>query len=217
MKGIITVLSFVLLFSAIGSASVILEEDFETGTNGQAYPGWSWPGGRVITDDGIDGKSLMVYESSPSLGDWGIVSPTFGPTYCLIEFDMMIDTPCVYHSDGVGGNPESIAFYSDGSIEAGTPSKILSTSATWIANEAFRLGILSLEDEVTFYINGNEIAHITRASQYSNIPVESFFFRYGADVVSPGTIMIDNVRIIPEPMTLTLLTIGGLLLRRKLR
>ena len=76
--------------------------------------------------------------------------------------------------------------------------------------------VLSLEDEVTFYINGTEIEHINRDSQYSSIPVESFFFTYGSGGVAlPGTIMIDNVSIIPEPASFALLAIGTLLIRRK--
>lgn len=217
MKNItITALSLVVVFSAIGFADVILQEDFETGVDGQPFPGWAWPDEQVITDNGIDGKSLMIYRSNPSLGNWGIVSPDFDPTHCLIEFDLMIDTPCVYTSDGDGGNPEVIAFYSDGRVAVGTPAGLVTTAATWADNEAFRVGVLSLEDEVTFYINGTEIEYINRDSQYSSIPVESFFFTYGSGGVAlPGTIMIDNVNIIPEPASLVLLALGSLLIRRK--
>jgi len=207
----------VLFLGAVSFGVPILEEDFETGLNGQAFPGWAWPAGQVITKNGIDGKSLMIYDGNPSLGDWGIVSPDFStPTYGLIEFDLKIDTPCVYASSNPNTNPEAIAFYTDGKISVGTPLGFVSTSATWTANQSFRLGVLSLEKELFVYINDSEIAHVQRSDLYSNLPVHSFYFRYSAGgVVLPGTIMIDNVSIVPEPMTLALLGAGCLMIRRR--
>jgi len=215
----ITMISMILIccITSISSGAVILEEDFETGTDGQSFPDWDWPSEQVITGSGIDGKSLSIYRSNPSLGNWGIRSPGFTPTYGLIEFDLLIDTPSVYTSNSSGTDPEGIGFLSGGDIIVGTPAGEQWTSATWTPDQAFRLGILSLADELFVYINDVEIAHIERDSQFSDLPVDFFYFTYGADTVSPGTIMIDNVLVTPEPATLLLFGLGGILLRRKRR
>jgi hypothetical protein len=110
-----------------------------------------------------------------------------------------------------------VVFNTDGSVSIGMTAEFpTTTTATWTADQAFRLGVLSLADELFVYINDAEIAHMQRSILYSNLPVESFYFDYGDGyIVSPGTIMIDNVSIIPEPAALALFGLGGLMLRKK--
>jgi len=207
----------IISFVSVSHATIVLQEDFETGVDGQSFPGWFLASTeQIITDDGIDGKSLMIYRNDPELGDWGIKSPKFTPTFGLIEFDLMIDTPCGFFTATVGLNPELVRFLANGSVECATPAGVVPTIATWTENQPFKLGVLSLEEEVYFYIDDTEIAHIERSIQYSNLPVDSFYFSYGDGYTTlPGTIMIDNVMVIPEPATLLLLTLGGVLIRRR--
>jgi hypothetical protein len=211
----------IISFVSVSHGVIILQEDFETGIDGQSFPGWFFPTtNQIITENGIDGKSLMIYRNAPELGDGGIKSPDFTSTFGLIEFDLMIDTPCVFHTDTDtehgGISPEGVVFYSDGSIAVGTPAGILYTYATWTENQPFTLGVLSLEEELYVYINNVEIKHIIRNEQYSNLPVESFYFTYGSGgIAEPGTIMIDNVLVVPEPATILLLTLGCFALRRR--
>jgi len=192
----------VLAFLGIGvsaSANLLINGDFEDGDTGQlgvvAIPGWnSWGDAGWHNDDAgcvMDTKGMKFWWDSA--GMWQDFAAVAGTTY-------------TYSVQVMDASRDTSANNWDFQIEA----EFYDVADTQLAAVALGYFDSSIQPDDTWVQIGDSIV-APAGTAYGRIVLRLWDWQEGIG----GALYFDNASVVPEPATLAMLTLGGLLLRRR--
>ncbi len=229
-------LTVVLALVAAPAFANVFEADFEAETVGTPFTpsasGWTsaWDDNTSIVAPGLGGSAQAVRHSSDGTeyGGFELMSPVWTNTFGMISADLKITSDdCLYQfvPSGTDYYNTRINFNPDGSIEvaqvnaAGDAFEFIATGATFPEAMEFNFAVEVLANgTLTAYLNGSPIftgLDTTFALEGAADGIEQVLIF--SDNYSYGTLDMDNVVMTPEPATLALLAIGGVVAIRRRR
>jgi hypothetical protein len=206
MKKLVVLLSIICMVGAVANANIVSNWGFESGTGTVAT---SW------IQNALDGSTVQRVSETPYAGTFcmkGVINNTTGAPG---KAEILQQTAVGSITSGVAYD---FSFYAKGTVG---PGCVAWYQIQWLdgdgSNGGGVKGITPLSGFWTTlnstYQKFSQLGQTAPAGAdcaYLSIRIEG-----GAFVGSNGTMYVDNVSITPEPMTLALLGLGGLLLRRR--
>ena len=213
------VFSLVLVLSIVGitSAELIVNGDFEAGAwdgggsgSGAAF-GWTSMPPSHITSGGSDGGAYMKLDSSAIVvGAW-----QWGWSAIWTNFEIVASTGQSFTLEGMAKNishGDNLRVFWEWKDASG--SKVDLSGNGTIGNEDRVMVLINTGAEWELFTDSQIAPSLDDLGNPFASPITNLGITFGAEVEA-NVIGLDQVSLVPEPITIGLLGLGGLFIRRR--